>query len=173
MKHYLTALLAISITSSAFAEELLHTFPASGIGLYATDNVESVTVEGNFVQFHLADPDIFATALVFKDTLNDYPQLMAFTEQFLNTAYPDGRNQISGEIEVQTEFASSTVSGREYLIDAESGTCELLLAHAVGERTYMFFSVAAPGGTTSCVDAGSRLQSAVKEIAASIAISGE
>ncbi len=172
MKFHLTAFLAIAIASSAFAAEPLHTFPASGIELHATGSVESVTVEGNFVQFHFTDLDIFATALVFRDTVNDYPQLLAFSEQFLNTAFPGDRNQIAGEIEVHSEFANSTVVGREYLIDAESGVCELLLAHSVGNRTYMFFNVTDPSSSARCVDASSELRSAVNKITASIAISG-
>ena len=172
MRSRLAALLAMVVAASAFASEPLHTFPASNIELYATGSVERVDVEGSFVQFHLADSAFFATALVFKDTLNDYPQLLAFSEQFINTAYPASSNPISSEIEVESEFANSLLIGREYLIDAESGTCELLLGHAVGDRTYMFFTITDPRGARRCVDAGADLRTVASQITASIAVHG-
>lgn len=172
MRVYLAAFSAATVSLSAYATEPLHTYPASSIEFYATDSVEDIDVEGNFVELHLVDSGVFATAFVFKDTRNQYPQLEAFSEQFLNTAYASSNNGVFGQVNVQSEFANSVVNGREYLIDAESGTCELLLATSVGDRTYIFFTITDPRSSAKCADSGSALRAIANNVTASIAIGG-
>ena len=172
MKAFLTIFLALAISSTAIAADPVHSIPASGIELYVTDTVEEVEVEGDFLRFYLTDSGIFATGFVFKDTQNEYPQLKAFADQFLDTYFASSENRVFSEIAVQSDFTNKMITGREYLIDAESGTCELLLAHAVGDRTYMFFNITHVRGPTRCVDVARELQSAVRSIAASIVING-
>ncbi len=172
MRLHLAALLTAAASLNAHATEPLHVFTASSVEIYATDDIESIDVEEIFVEFDVSDSPIFASALVFKDELNDYPQLLAFSEQFISTAYASSNNRIFSELEVQSEFANARLTGREYLIDAESGTCELLLGHAVGDSTYMFFTVIDPRGTARCVDAGRELRSIVTKVTASVAVAG-
>jgi len=172
MRVYVAVFMAATISLSAYATEPLHTYRASSVEFYATDHVENVDVEGEFVEFHLVDSGVFATALIFKDTRNQYPQLEVFSKQFLNTAYASSDNRVFGQIEVQSEFANTAVNGREFLIDAESGTCELILATSVGDRTYIFFYISDPHVTAKCEDSGRELRTIANNITASIAVSG-
>ena len=172
MKVLMIAFLAVAIPSSALGDEPLHTFPASGIELHATDDVEDVEVEGTFIRFHVADSTVFATAMVFKDTQNDYPLVREFSDQFMSSTYSGPGNRVFSEIQVETDFANRMVTGREYLIDTERDECDMLLSHAVGDRSYIFFNLTDLRTGRRCVDVGRDLQSAARKIAASIVING-
>ena len=170
MRLHLTSIVALLFAQGAHAGEPLHTFSSSNIELYATDSVENVEVSGDFVKFYLVDTTIFATALVFRDTRNQYPQLAAFSEQFLKMAYKGNNNHVFSQLEVQSEFSNVITNGREYLIDTDRGTCELVLVNPVGDRTYVHLQVAESLRNTTCEDSGLRLRAIAKKLTASIAV---
>jgi len=170
MRLHLTSIVALLLAQGAHAGEPLHTFPSSNIEIYATDSVDKVEASGNFVRFHLADTTIFATALVFRDTQNQYPQLAAFSGQFLKIAYKGNDYHVFSQRDVQSEFFNVTTNGREYLIDSEQGTCELVLVNPVGDRTYVHFQIADPLRNTTCEVSGVRLRAIAKKLTASIAV---
>ncbi len=171
MRRFAVVAVAFLVAQSAYASETLHTMPAAGLDFLKTDSVENVVVDAgrDFVQFVLADADINATAFVFRDTKNHYPQLDAFSEQFLEVAYPGGGNSIAGRGSVWSKFANVVADGREYLIDSEKGTCELVLVSAVGDLSYANFRIADESSSIPCSEARARLRAIAKSVTASIA----
>ena len=171
MRRFAVVAAAFLVVQSAYASETLHTMPSAGLDFLKTENVENVVIDTgrDFVQFVLVDADIHATAFVFRDTTNHYPQLNAFSEQFLEVAYPGGGNSIAGRRSVQSKFANVVADGREYLIDSEKGTCELVLVSAVGDLSYANFRIADESSSAPCSESGGKLRAAAKAVTASVA----
>jgi len=161
---------ALLAAQFAYASEPLHTFSSSKLKIYATDSVERVDVSDRNIRFHLVDKKIFATAFLFQDTQNSYPQLTEFSEQFLKMAYSGDEYRVLSKLNVESKFSNVTADGREVLIDSENGPCELVLVTTVGDRTYIHFQVVDPSSDPSCEISGAGLRAIVDKVTASIAV---
>ena len=169
-----TSILTISLNLLSFiaiADAPLHTFPESGITINATKHVKELFVKGNYITFKLNDKATFAVAMVFKDNSNPYPLLEEFSAQFVDQIYGQLEHQVFEKLAVEKAYANSTSEGIEYLIDVEETNCELYLASAVGEKTYIFFTISNEINKGSCKDNSQSLKAEVDAVVNSISLS--
>ncbi len=170
MKTLFIVTLISLLSFTAHSLEQLHAYPMSGLQLHATNNVTKVEADGPNVRFFLKNKEIFATAFIFRDTKNPYPLLQAFSEQFLKSAYANNDYQVFQNSEIETSFKNETSHGVEYMLDVDGMKCELLLANAVNNKTYIFINISNEKTTSKCEEYGEKLTSFAKQITESITI---
>ncbi|SNY44821.1 hypothetical protein SAMN06297280_0792 [Arsukibacterium tuosuense] len=172
MKNCLILILVLFVISfSAFSKEVLYEIPTSGIKISATKNVKKVDGAGTNVQFFLEDRNIFSTAFVHKDTRNPYPLLEDFAELFYRKMYARVEHQVVNSQKVVGEFSNINIAGVEYLIESENSKCELFVAYAIGNQTYVMFNYSDEVSENSdCKNTSDKLKNAAWGVTSSIFI---
>lgn len=158
------------LSLNVYAKEQLHAYPSSGLQLHATENVKKVEAAGPNVRFFLEQKEILATAFVYKDTKNPYPLLNDFAEQFLNRAYANYEFKIFEKDQIEINFLNKKNIALEYLIEIDGTKCELYLASATGNQTYIFFNISNELTTYKCEIQSEKLKLITKQITESITI---
>lgn len=162
----LVGLLSLNIN----AQEQLHTFPSSGLQLYATNNVKKVQAEGSNVRFFLENNEILATAFIYKDAKNPYPLIKDFSKQFLHKIHANNDINIFKMNQIKSNFLNKKIDSIEYLIEVDKAKCELYLVSAVGNQTYIFFNISNEVTNYKCESQSDKLKSFGKQVTESIAI---
>ncbi|MBB3169437.1 hypothetical protein [Simiduia aestuariiviva] len=161
-------------SAGVFSQEVLHSYPSSGIDVVKTDRMFAVEATGQKLKFDILDRDVLATAFVHRDGRNPYTMLEAFSEQFFARIYSSvqGYSVISRN-EVQSEYANGVASGQEYVIEFSDGKCELYLASALGKNTYVFFNISDEiNKSAGCEGASAKLRKAANDVMSSISVDG-
>jgi hypothetical protein len=160
-----------SLPFVAIAGDSLHTYPESGIAINKTEHVKTLHVEGDYITFKLSKKEIFATAMVHKDTLSNYPMLDKFSGRFFEALYGAQDHEVFEKLNVEKTYANNSSQGIEYLIDVADKNCELFLTSVVGGNTYMVFTISNEVNKGNCVDKGQSLRTQLDHVVNSISLS--